>query len=102
MVTQKNLKVIWSLRALKQFKVIYDYIKNESPQGAETVRNAIIDTTDKLPINPLIFEADRFKLNNDKSYRAFTEFNIRVTYRINLKSVSIIKVIHTSQKPKLH
>ena len=102
MVAPKKLRVIWSLRALKQFKVIYDYINNESLQGAETVRDAIIDTTDKLPTNPLIFEADKFKLNNDKSYRAFTEFSIRVTYRINLKSISIIKVIHTSQKPKLY
>jgi len=102
MVTAKPLKIIWSLRALKQFKVVFDYIKNESPQSAQSVRNKIIETTEKLPFNPMLFEADRFKLNNNDSYRAFTEFNIRITYRINLKTITILKVIHTSQKPKLY
>lgn len=87
MVATKPLKVIWSLRALKQFKVIYEYIKSESPQGAQTVKNAIIEAAEKLPSNPRIFEADRFKLNNDNSYRAFTEFHTCISYRLILKQL---------------
>ena len=90
------------MRSILQFKKLYDYIKVESPQGAEKVREAIILTAEKLKSAPLLFEADRFKTNNDGSYRAFTEYNFRVTYKVKPAEVFILKIIHTSQQPKLY
>ncbi len=49
-----------------------------------------------------MFEADRFKIKNDGSYRAFTEYDFRVTYKVKPTEIIILKVIHTSQKPRLY
>ena len=96
------LKIIWSKRSLNQFRKIYDFVKVESPQGAETVREAVIQTTEKIKFTPLIFEEDRFKLLNDGSYRAFVEYHIRVTYRVKEKEILILKITHTSQMPRYY
>jgi addiction module RelE/StbE family toxin len=93
-------KIIWSKRSLRQFKKLYEYIKEESPKGADKVREAIITTSEKLKTTPLMFEADRFKTNNNGAYRAFTEFDFRVTYKVKANRIIILKIIHTSQKPK--
>ena len=41
-------KIIWSKRSLRQFKKLYEYIKKETPKGADKVREAIISTSEKL------------------------------------------------------
>ena len=93
-------EIIWSKRALKQFKDIYDYINNESPSGATTVRDAVMNTLEMLPSNPEMFEKDRFKEINDGTYRAFTVFHCRIAYKISASKILILKVMHTSQEPK--
>jgi len=52
MVTERKLLIIWDTAAKTQLRKAYNEIKKESLQGAETVRDGIIESVDELPENP--------------------------------------------------
>ena len=93
------LIITWDEDARLYFKAAIKFIKKESAQGAKKVRLEILDTIDLLPGNPFLFEEDRFKLNNDSTYRAFVVYHYRITYKINKDSIQILRIRHTSQEP---
>jgi plasmid stabilization system protein ParE len=98
-MVKKTLIITWDEDARLYFKAAIKFIKKESEQGANKVRLEILNTIDSLPSNPLLFEEDRFKLNNDSTYRAFTVYHYRITYKINKDSIQILRIRHTSQEP---
>ncbi|HTB31325.1 MAG TPA: type II toxin-antitoxin system RelE/ParE family toxin [Bacteroidia bacterium] len=98
MVKQPRI-ITWDEDAKLYFKAAIKFIKKESAQGAKKVRLEILDTIDLLPENPFLFEEDRFKLNNDSTYRAFVVYHYRITYKINRDSIQILRIRHTSQEP---
>jgi plasmid stabilization system protein ParE len=46
-----------------------------------------------------VYEADRFRSNNDGSYRAFEKHSYRVTYRVIGADIRVFRVRHASMKP---
>lgn len=66
-----KLKVVWSDDARQQLRAAYNYIKKDSLQNAKKVRSDITVMTGSLIKNPERFAPDKYKLNNDGSYRAF-------------------------------
>jgi|688.fasta_scaffold818122_2 plasmid stabilization system protein ParE len=99
MVAQIKRSILWDDEAKLYFKQAIQYIKQESPQGAVTVKRAIMDQIDILKNDPEIYELDRFKINNDGSYRAVTVYNYRITYIVTPTQIQILRVRHTSQNP---
>lgn len=98
-MVKKKLPVIWDEEAKFQLKEIIKYIRKESPQGAEKVKTEILQNTHLLGDYPETFSEDRFKLQNDGSFRAFTCFHYRVSYRITKNAIKILRVRHTSREP---
>jgi plasmid stabilization system protein ParE len=98
-MVKEPLTIIWDEDARLYFKAAIKYIKKESVSGARKVRLEILNTIGSLPGNPFIFEEDRFKLNNDSSYRAFSVYHYRITYKINKSTIYILRIRHTSQEP---
>jgi plasmid stabilization system protein ParE len=66
---------------------------------ANTVKNTILKTTKEVLENPNLFEQDRFKFDNDGSFRAFEKFKYRVAYKITNTQIRIIRIRHTSREP---
>ena len=66
-----NRKITWSKTALRQFEFAINYIADDSIQNAAKVRTEILDKIEKLLTHPEMYNADKFKTNNDSSYRAF-------------------------------
>lgn len=95
----KKREVIWDEEAKLHLKEIIKYIRRASPQGAEKVKSEILQTTKLLNQTPDVFSEDRFKLVNDGSYRAFTVFHYRVSYRITDNAVKVLRIRHTSREP---
>ena len=77
-----KIKVIWSVDAQQQLKAAFNYIKKDSPQNAKNVRSDIAKITQNLSHNPGKYAPDKYKLNNDGSYRAFEKYKYRIAYRI--------------------
>jgi len=71
----------------------------DSLQNAQMVKNALIDLTIDLPQNPEKYPLDKFKTNNDGTWRAFEKYHYRISYRILENQIRIVRVRHTSKSP---
>jgi plasmid stabilization system protein ParE len=98
-MVKSKYEIIWDEDARKYFRTAIKYIKQESPQGAKTVRIEILKTVKSITSNPFIFEPDRFRKDNAGDFRAFTVFHFRITYRIDADHIQIVRMRHTSQEP---
>ncbi len=95
-------EIKWSLIAQKQLAEVYAYILNDSYQNAEKVKNDILRSTSKLSLHPESYSLDKYKINNDGSFRAYELHRLRISYRITETAISITRVRHTKLLPKLY
>ena len=95
-----EIKIVWDLQAKNSFKKHLDYIRKESLQSAERVRNDILGIIGNLGKYPEKFPPDKFKKDNDGSYRAFERNNCRIAYYITESQIRILRVRHVKQEPR--
>ncbi len=91
--------LVWDKVALNHLKDIYDYLKTGDKVFAKEVKDTILKTAKELVVNPNLYEQDRFKSDNDGSFRAFVKFKYRVAYKITEDQIRILRVRHTSREP---
>ena len=90
---------VWTPQALAELKKTFEYVSGDSPQNAKIVVDEIILLADKLTNQPEMFPPDKFKQNNDNSWRAFEKFHFRISYRITPEEIRIVRMRHTSRSP---
>lgn len=95
-----SLVIKWNKRALSQLIKAIEYISDDSPQNAEKVKEDILKSISKLGLHPEFFPPDKYKLNNDGSYRSFEIHHYRVTYRHKKNEIRIVRLKHTKRNPK--
>ena len=93
--------VVWSKLALKQAKKIHARILKDSKSlnVADKVINKLLTSSDILESHPEIYSLDRFKTNNDGTYRAYEIYSYRISYRILKDKIRILRVRHTRREP---
>lgn len=91
--------VVWSKGATAELQKAYLYILLDSLQNAEKVRDDIIDLTIDLAANPERHPLDKFKKDNDGTWRAFEKHHYRVSYKIFPDQIRIVRLRHTSRSP---
>ena len=74
------MKIVWNKQAKVALQAIFDYIKTNSLQSAEKVRDTIIDSVASLD-GKLVHRPDKYKRNNDGTYRAYEIYSYRISYR---------------------
>lgn len=94
--------IVWTKRSMLHLKQIHDYISEKSTQNAAKVIEDIFNEMNKAVANPEIYNADKFKTNNDGSYRSFEKHHYRVTYRFHQNVIRVLRIRHTSMEPKLY
>jgi len=94
-----KVKIVWDVEARKSFRKQISHIKKDSLQAAEKVRAEIFDILKEIPSNPKKFPSDKFKANNDGSFRAFEKHNLRIAYYITETQIRILRVRHVKQEP---
>lgn len=96
-----SVEIKWSKVALSQFTGILDFIvENGFGSYAIELEDGIIARLDALAENSELYPADRFKKNNDGSWRAFEVDDYRVSYKIFRSHINIIRIRHTNRKPR--
>jgi len=81
-------------------RALYKYICKDSPQNALKVVNDIVAAAEKAITNPAYYNPDKFKNDNDSSYRAFVKHRYRLAYRYQKNVIRVLRVRHTKMEPK--
>lgn len=92
----------WSRTAEMQLKKAFLYIRKDSYQSAIKVQHDIVMMSESISVNPERFPPDKFKMNNDGSYRAFELHRYRVSYVVLKEVVLIVRLRHTAMSPLLY
>ena len=93
-------QLVWTRRSQQHLKALYNYISETSPQNAQKVVTDIITATEKAIANPSYYNPDKFKTDNDGSYRAFEKHHYRIAYRYQKNVIRVLRVMHTKMEPK--
>lgn len=91
--------VKWKRQAEKQLEEAILYIQNHSPVRAEKVRHEILLKIDDPPRNPEAYPPDKYKIDNDSSFRAFELHHFRISYRMKGNEIRILRIRHTGMNP---
>jgi plasmid stabilization system protein ParE len=98
----KAYNVTWDKRALIQLQRIYEYISKDSLQNAQKVKYELLRIAKSLSQNPERFPLDKYKNDNDGSFRAFTKYKYRVAYTILEDDIIILRIRSERQEPLQH
>ena len=92
--------ISWTKTAVKQFESAISYIALDSIINAEKVSKGIVKQLQKAAGNPEFFPPDKYKKNNNGSYRSFEKYHYRIAYRFTDNVIRVLRVRHTSREPK--
>ncbi|MEI9946600.1 MAG: type II toxin-antitoxin system RelE/ParE family toxin [Chitinophagaceae bacterium] len=95
-----NRSIQWSKSSIKQFEAAIKYIASDSVKNAEKVFTVITKQLVKAAKNAEFFPPDKYKKNNDGSYRAFEKHRYRIAYRFTDNSILVLRIRHTSREPR--
>ena len=95
------MRIKWNKIAVKQLLNIIQFIEeNDFGNYAEELENEILLKIRNLPASHSNQSLDRFKVNNDGSYRAFEIDRYRVSFRVLINEIRILQIRHTSRLPR--
>ena len=101
-MVEKKFEIVWNQYARKNIKLIFNYIYQDSPQNAHLVLHKIVNQIEKLESNPERFGLDKFKINNDGSYRYVEVYSYRIAFRIYKNHIRILRIRSSHQEPLLY
>ena len=89
----------WNKKAINQFDEAIEYINKHSPSNGEKVKIEMLIKIDTLQKYPDHYALDKYKTNNDGSFRAFELHHYRISYRYKSADIRIIRIRHTKMNP---
>ena len=92
-------KVVIASEAKSELKSIYTYIKSDSYLNAKSFIRDIKKSIHDLLKNPKKHPPDKFKVDNDGSFRAYEIHHIRITLHVSDTEISILRIRHTKRNP---
>ncbi len=92
-------KITWSPRALKQFSNAIEYIRQESFQNADIVKEKILSKITRLSDINISHRIDPYKNNNDGHFHYFELLSYRISYYDKGNEIIIVRLRHVSMKP---
>jgi len=95
-----NRKVTWTKSATNQFEKIIDYIRQDSEQNADKVKEKILEKINQLSDDRVMHRKDPYKKNNVGKYLFFEVLKYRIVYYNAPKEIFIFRIRHISMEPK--
>lgn len=93
-------KVNWGKLATREFNAAIKYIRKESEQNADKVKEIILNKINDLADDTIVHRKDPYKKNNDGKYLYFEILRYRIVYYAEPKEIIIIRIRHTKREPK--
>jgi plasmid stabilization system protein ParE len=95
------MRIKWNRSAIQQLLDAIRFIEeNNFFSYAEELEKEILSRIKNLPANPEMYAADKYRKNNDGSYRAFEVDQYRISYRYTANEIRIVRVRHTSRRTR--
>jgi plasmid stabilization system protein ParE len=98
MVTPARRTVI-DLEAKQSLREAFEYICTQSLQNAEKVRFEILQSIKALSGNPEMHPPDKYRTEQDKSFRAYELYSYRITYHVSAAEIRVLRIRHTKMNP---
>lgn len=98
-MVNKEMKIIIDDAAKKLLSEAYQFIKKDSPQNAVKVKNKILDSFKLLAKHPERHPPDKYRNNNDGSFRAYEIYSYRISYHVSPSAIRILRIRHTRMNP---
>lgn len=97
-------EIIWTQTSQNQLEDIYFYLLEETKSFdiADKIIDALTSSVEILKNNWEIYETDDMRIPIDVNYRAFEKFSYRISYKIDLEKIFILRIRHTSRNPKFY
>ncbi len=99
-MVNRKYSIVWTKRSQQNMRHVYNYISRDSPKNVLKVTEDIYAAVNKAISNPEIYGPDKYKIDNDGSYRAFEKHRYRISYRFSDDIILVLRVRHTSRNPK--
>jgi plasmid stabilization system protein ParE len=97
------VKIKWNKAAIKSLIATIEFIEeNGFANYAEQLEAEILSLIRKLPSTYSQYPKDKYRVNNDGSFRAFTIDQYRISFRVTDSEIQIIRIRHTRRKPLLY
>ncbi|WP_114789496.1 type II toxin-antitoxin system RelE/ParE family toxin [Niabella yanshanensis] len=93
-------KIKWDKKAFLYFKEAIRYIRQNSSQNADKIKQEILKKIEDLSFRPEVHAPDKYKINNSGCYRAFELYRYRIAYLVSATEIIIVRFRHTSQEPQ--
>lgn len=95
-----GLELVWTKISEQNLSAVFKYISLNSHQNARKVIKDIFTAMDKVLLNPEQHNLDKFKKNNDGTYRAFEVHKLRIVYRHQKNIIRVLRIRHTKMEPQ--
>lgn len=95
----KRKRVVWDKEASDSLKKAYQWIKKDSVQNAEKIKNYFLIATMKLCDGPEIHPPDKYRKDGNVRFRAFEKYSYRVSYFISDDTIRVLRFRHVKQNP---
>ena len=99
-MVNRQFRIVWTKRAEKQLHDLYEHISQNSPKNALKVVGDIVSEVEKALENPEVYPIDKYKMDNDGTFRAFEKHKYRLSYRYLGYTIRVLRVRHTKMNPQ--
>lgn len=98
---KQNYDICWDIKAGKQLKKIYQYIKKHySEKSAKALRKSIIDKIEELKFQPERYPPEPLLSDKKENLRYLVVENYKVIYEFKNQEVQILFIYSTRQNPE--
>ncbi len=97
----KNYHVIWSEQAKDDLRAIYNFIFDQSKQGADIVFDTLLNLGDSLSTTPRRFPIEILLTDSTYEFRFLPKWSYKIIYLImeEQDTVVIARIFNTKQDP---
>ena len=93
------LEVVINNKVKGQLKELYEYIRKDSFQNAEKVRNKILESIMSLSTKWEHHPPDKYRKIRDVKFRAYEILKYRITYHFIDNKILVTRIRHTKMNP---
>lgn len=93
---QQEIRIVWDIHAKTDLRLIHDFIKLKSPQGAKNVINDILSETKNIKFVQQ-YQVDEIL---GEPYRRIVVRNYKIIYKVHSDiEIRILQIFDTRQNP---